>query len=78
MLQPYTDDSSMSLPLTLINITTTEPPNSTDGGQGGNTVDPGGLDELNLVLWLTVGGSLLCLVSALLSYVFLVWLPRRG
>lgn len=64
-------------PVNLLNVTTTQPPNSTDGHDGDIIVDPAGW-ERNLVLWVVMAGSLLCLASALISYVLLVWLPRRG
>lgn len=68
----------MTLPFDRLEITTTEPPNSTSDGQGGNIVGPGGLDLWTFVGWLAVSGSLLCLASVFLGYVVFVWLPRRG
>lgn len=67
----------MPLPFTILDTTTTQAPNSTSDGNRGTAVGSDGW-ERNVVLWVALGGSLLCLASAILSYVFLVWLPRRG
>ena len=58
--------------------TTTGAPNTTHNGTGGNGLDPNAGGEVDWVVWVIVSGSLVCLGFALLSYVFLVWLPRRG
>lgn len=68
----------MTLPTPAMTLTTTEAPNSTHGDTGDNGLHPHAGVELDWAVWAILVGSLLCLSSAVLGYVVLVWLPRRG
>ncbi|KAG0724154.1 hypothetical protein GWK47_041224 [Chionoecetes opilio] len=65
------------LTTTTTTITTMATPNITDDSGGSGPYPDGGV-EVDLVAWVIMGGSVLCLVSVVLGYVFLVLLPRRG
>lgn len=64
---------------TTMGLLTTETPNTTHSGTGGDDVNPSSGTAVNWVLWAVVSGSLFCFVAlAVTGFIFLVVLPRRG
>lgn len=68
----------MTLPAPDLALFTTETPSSTQNGTGDDGLHPDANAEVDWAVWVIVAGCLVCLISAALGYVVMVWLPRRG